>query len=448
MGNGHLTTKQMRGYSSGAICQGIFSTVPGLLLLYFLTQELGVSTGLAGVLVLAPKVWDVVINPVIGLWSDRLGSSGRSGRAPLLTAGAIVLPIGLVVLFAVPHMPLWATSLWIVVSYAVAATGYSLYAVPMSALPAEITDDYDERTRLNAWKLAVLTIGILVSGGLAPAISDGIGGRVGYAVMGAVIALIVVTTALYGSRSMAKIPVVRHRHSVGGLGAQWRMLRANRMFAILMAVYFGQALGIGAQLAGEPYYATYTLHNTGLTSVVFVALVGPALLVVTFWAGRSEKVGKPRTLVESSLVYCTASALLAFGPNLPIVAVIALSAMIGVGFAGMQMLPYAMLPDVVDDGVGADDEGQAGALAGVWIGAETLGFALGPTILAIVLSFGHFHSAVDVTKHAPAQGHAALEAVRYGFAFLPPALLLLTLPLLRFYRVAVPVREEPVAVST
>jgi GPH family glycoside/pentoside/hexuronide:cation symporter len=431
----HLTRRHLRGYATGAIASGVFSTVPGLLLLYFLTDALGVGTGLAGILVLAPKIWDVLINPVVGLWSDRLDQRpGKSGRTPLFYAGAVVLPVGLAVMFAVPHLPLWATAVWVVLAYAVCATGYSLYAVPYAALPAEITDDYDERSRVNAWKIVVLTIGILISGGLAPAIEQGLGGgRAGYAVMGLVVGLIVLVTALYSAREMAKIPIVRVRAAAGGLRAQWAMLRANRMFSVLMAVYFGQALAIGAQLAGEPYFATYALHNTGATSVIFVALVGPALLVMPLWLRRCERGGKSRTLIEASVIYAIASACTAFGPDLPLGVTALVSAVIGVGFAGMQMVPYAMLPDVIDDGVGDDGEGQAGALSGVWIAFETLGFALGPTLLAVVLSIGHFHSTVDA--HRVPQTAAALDAVRYGFALLPPFLLLITLPLLRFYRV-------------
>jgi GPH family glycoside/pentoside/hexuronide:cation symporter len=94
-----------------------------------------------------------------------------------------------------------------------------------------------------------------------------------------------------------------------------------------------------------------------------------------------------------------------------------------------------MLPDTVDAGAAANDGGdaQAGALSGLWIAGETLGFALGPAILAVVLSIGHFHSTVDA--HRVPQTSGALEAVRYGFTLLPAVLLLSTLPFLRAYRV-------------
>jgi glycoside/pentoside/hexuronide:cation symporter, GPH family len=435
----HLTRRHCAGYATGSIATGVFSTVPGLLLLFFLTDVLGVGTGAAGAIVLAPKLWDVVVNPVVGVVSDRI--AGRWGsRVPVLLAGSFVLPVGLAVLFAVPRMSVTGTAVWVVVAYSVCATGYSLFQVPYAAVAAEVTDDYDERTRLNGWRMVVLTIGVLISGGLAPAIvSFGGSGRAGYALMGVIVAALVLASALRSTREIARIPVVQRRSTSASVRTQFAMLRANRPFAILMLVYFGQALAIGAQLAAEPYFATYTLHDRSATSVMFIALVGPALLVMPLWVRRSEPVGKARILIESSCLYAAASLLLIASPSLPRAAVFGCAAVIGVGFAGMQMVPYAMLPDTIDAsaaaGAGSDKqagEGQAGALSGLWIAGETLGFALGPAILAVVLSIGHFHSTVDA--HRVPQSAGALQAVRYGFTLLPAVLLLSTLPFLRAYR--------------
>lgn len=431
-----LTRRNCAGYATGSIATGVFSTVPGLLLLYYLTDVLGVGTGAAGVIVLAPKLWDVVVNPVVGIASDRIDTRWGS-RTPLLLAGSVALPVGLAMLFAVPHLSFTGTAIWVIVAYSVCATGYSMFQVPYAAVPAEVTDDYDERTRLNGWRMVVLTIGVLISGALAPAIvSVGGSGRAGYSVMGVVVGALVLLSALRSTQQIATIPIVQRRSTSAGLRTQLAMLRANRPFAILMLVYFGQALAIGAQLAAEPYFATYTLHDTSATSVMFVCLVGPALLVMPFWVRRAERLGKARVLVESSCVYAGASILLIASPSLPHGVVFLLAAVIGLGFAGMQMVPYAMLPDTVDAGAAANQEaegeGQAGALSGLWIAGETLGFALGPAILAVVLSIGSFHSTVDA--HRVPQTAAALQAVRFGFTLLPAALLLSTLPFLRAYR--------------
>src|ERR671912_1190446 len=75
-----LTPAARRGYGLGSVATGSFGTVPGLLLLPYLTDRLGVTAGLAGLIVFLPKAWDVVLNPVAGRISDR--STNPAGRRP------------------------------------------------------------------------------------------------------------------------------------------------------------------------------------------------------------------------------------------------------------------------------------------------------------------------------------------------------------------------------
>ena len=75
------------GYALGSLVTGAFGTVPGLLLLPYLTDTLGVAAGIAGLLVLAPKAWDVLINPVAGRISDRTRTSMGARRPFLLFGG-------------------------------------------------------------------------------------------------------------------------------------------------------------------------------------------------------------------------------------------------------------------------------------------------------------------------------------------------------------------------
>ena len=74
MSHPRLSTSTKIGYAFGSVGTGGFSTVPGLLLLYYLTDELGVTALVAGMVVLLPKAWDVVLNPLVGNWSDHTQS--------------------------------------------------------------------------------------------------------------------------------------------------------------------------------------------------------------------------------------------------------------------------------------------------------------------------------------------------------------------------------------
>ena len=181
---GELTRGVRVGYGLGSVATGAFGTVPGLLLLPYLTDTLGVAAAVAGVVVFLPKAWDVLLNPVAGRISDRHVSPAGPRRPFLLRAG-VALAICFALLFAGP--PLGSTALetaYVVLLFLACATAYAFFQVPFVAMPAEITDSYEERTRLLSWRVALLALTILVSGASAPAIRDALGGHAGYRAMG------------------------------------------------------------------------------------------------------------------------------------------------------------------------------------------------------------------------------------------------------------------------
>ncbi len=53
---------------------------------------------------------------------------------------------------------------WVLVMFVACATAYAFFQVPYVAMPAEITDSYDERTRLMTWRVAILALAIMLSG--------------------------------------------------------------------------------------------------------------------------------------------------------------------------------------------------------------------------------------------------------------------------------------------
>ena len=78
------------------------------------------------------------------------------------------------------------------VCFLACATAYAFFQVPYVAMPAEMTDVYDERTRLMTWRVAILAFTIMLAGATAPVIRDAVGGRAGYRVMGVAMALLIV----------------------------------------------------------------------------------------------------------------------------------------------------------------------------------------------------------------------------------------------------------------
>ena len=91
------------GYGSGSVATGAFGTVPGLMLLPYLTDELGIAALWAGVIVFLPKAWDVVLNPIAGRVSDRTIDPAGPRRPWLLRAG-LMLAGAFALIFAAPDL--------------------------------------------------------------------------------------------------------------------------------------------------------------------------------------------------------------------------------------------------------------------------------------------------------------------------------------------------------
>jgi glycoside/pentoside/hexuronide:cation symporter, GPH family len=422
-----LTRGRLLGYGIGSVGTGIFGAVPGLLLLFFLTDTLGVGAGWAALILLLPKAWDVVLNPLVGARADRVAAAGGS-RTPWLLAGTIGLPVLFAAMFAVPVDGAVAGGLWVTVAFLLAATAYSFYQVNYVALPAEMTDDRQARTRVVSWRIVALTVGILLAGGLAPGLTDTAGGgRAGHAVMGLVLGLVLLAamlTATLGTRWVRSRP-----GTPLGTAAAFRLARGNRPFLLLLTTYVLQSLAVSVMLAAAPYLATYRLDDYDWTSVLFVALVGPSIVVVPLWVRAARRWGKARCLLAATAGYAvvTASLLLTASPGRAWL-VVGQCALLGCGYAAMQLLAFSLLPDAISDDESRSGQRQAGAFTGVWTAGETLGAAAGPALYAAVLALSSFVSAP--ADERVAQPASAVTGVLVGMTVLPAVLLLVSLPLL------------------
>ncbi|MFD0692049.1 MFS transporter [Actinomadura fibrosa] len=429
-----LPRRRLLGYGIGSVGTGIFSAVPGLLLLYYLTDVLGVSAAIAGAVLVIPKAWDVLLNPVVGAASDR--EAIRTGRRTrLLLAGALTLPVLFAAIFAVPVDSPGFAAAWAGIMFLLAASAFACFQVPYVALPAEISDRPAERSRAMAWRVVCLTVGILVAGGVAPALSDSAGGgRAGHALMGAVVGTLMGAAMVCGalsSRWIASRPGPRPL----GLAAALRAARGNRPFFALVGAASAQTLALGVMLAGAPYVATYRLGDYRLTSAMFVCMVGTSAVAVPAWRVLARRYGDVRCYVGATVVFAAASAALhpvitagATGPAL------AITVLIGICYAAVQLISLALLPEVVHADTGRTGHAQSGAFTGIFTAAETGALALGPGVFAAILALTSFHS-TDLDTDAPApQPDSALAGLTAGFTLVPALLLLLSVPLLLAYR--------------
>ena len=416
-------------YGAGSVGAGIFSTIPGLLLLFYLTDTLAVPAGLAGLAVVVPKLWDIITDPIVGAWSDR--TSSRWGRRrPFLLAGALTLPPCFVALFAAPVGDPTLAFAWVLLAFCAAATAFTLFQVPYAAMPAELSADYHERTTLVAYRMAFVTLGILAAGALAPMLIEaGGGGAAGYLQMSVVLALvtlIAMLVAFFGTRDAPRTEAVAHTL---GLRAQIGVALGNRAFLGLLLAYGLQCVALGLVLATVPYFVRYTLAaDAGAVTLLFVCLVGPAIVTMPLWTAISRRRGKRFGYVLAALIFAVMAASLIFAGPGPLALVGAQVGLLGVGFAGLQVFPFAMLPELIDVDAQATGLRREGVFTALWFIGEKGGFAAGAWLLSGVLAATGFLE--RRAGELVVQPDTALLGIHLSMAIIPAALALLSLPLL------------------
>lgn len=433
-------------YAAGSIGTGGFATLPGLVLAIYLTDTLGVAALGASLIIGLAKLWDVVIDPVIGGGSDR--SLARTGsRRRFMMLGGILLPVFFVLTFAaMPGGDPLLAGVWVLVAFMLAATAFSLFQVPYIALPAELVTDYDARTRLLSARVVVLTFAILLFGAGGPELVSAFAGLPGggYLWMAVVAGALLGVGMLVAATSAPREPIAAPPRT--SIASHYRdgylALRGSRPFRTLLGTFMLQALATGMMLAGAAYIAKWVLQDPNGTTFLFLALIAPALVCAPVWAAISRRTGKEWAFGAASALYGLAAAsliLLVWMPGPWLYAPVALA---GAAYAGMQTLPMAMLPDVISHDAKTHGPGRAGIFGGVWTAGETTGMAFGAVVLTLVLALTGYQE--GVAGAVLEQNANAIVGIVLSFSIVPALMIGLSLWTLARY----PLRRSDIDAET
>jgi len=411
------------GFALGSLGPGVYSTVPTVLLLYFCTEVLGIAPAVAAAVVFVPKAWAIAWDPVVGAWSDR-ARTPRGRRAPFLLGGSVAVAASFALLFNVPDAAAGITIAWVAVVYFIMASAYSLFAVPYVAIPAEISPLPAERERLLAWRMGFSMAGVLVGAGLAPHIVQWAGGgRRGYGVMSLLVAVLCLVAMLTTYRTVRRYHVtdIVAAPPVGGPMAGLRRISGNKGYVRLWLVYLLALSGASLFTATVPYFVTRVLQqDEGAAGTALLALLCATIACLPAWAAALRRHDGWTVLgvaVAGYVIVAAAFLLLPRGESGGVA--LGLYALLGVPFAGLQLVPFALLAHIAH----AAGRREEGLYTGVWTAGEKLALAIGPAAAGVGLALTGY------VPGAAAQAPRTLSALQALMAlgptlFLLPSLLL------------------------
>jgi len=433
--SGRLPLSLKLGYGVADVGLNIYFATTGLLLVPFLLTVLGISPAVAGWVMLCPKLWDVVSDPLMGTISDRTRTSwGR--RRPYLLAGSLLFPASFVFLFSVPAFAEpGPAAAYVAAFFVISATCFTIFQVPYGSMTAEMTPDYHERTSVTAFRQVFASLGLIAAGSLGPAlVAAGGGGRGGYRLMALVLGLISLATLFTCFVATAGAPRREAPAVQTSFWQQFALCRRNRPFVILASTYMVQTLAIAGLMSMIGLVSIYIIRADqpeAATATITASLLVCAMGAMPFWTFLSRRIGKQRAYTVGSVWFAGAVAMFFWVGEGDLGLAVVLAAAAGVGMTSFQLFPWSMLPDTIDHDAASSGERREGIYNGFWTAAQKISLAVGPWLLLLILSVLGFKESTGGT--AVVQPEGALLGLRLCFSLVPAAIFLSALAVLRFY---------------
>jgi GPH family glycoside/pentoside/hexuronide:cation symporter len=411
---------------------------------------LGMSPGVAGLLMMLSKIYDGFADLAIGGASDR--TSSRWGRRrPWLLAGAFVSIAALLMVFALPRPPAGPELvLYMAVALVIYSTGYSMFNVPYLAMPADIARSTPERLRLISFRTAFVGVGQMTALALSAwLIGAGGGGVAGYRLMGIVMATLALATMLASFFGTAGArTVVRARISASTTHrlrwADVRSLATNRPLVLLLGAKLTQYIAFGIF---QPTNLLFLLNvlRLGYTGMINLALAQNIAIFVSMpvWTRIGRAIGKRNAyLLAVAIMIPTALSWWWTDATIALSSVWWRAAVLGTGSGGALLMSTSMLQDTMDHDHLRTGQRREGVIASLYSVNEKLGFAAGAALLGLSLSLGGYIPTMG--GRIITQGAAAIRALYVIETIVPTAFLLLGMMLISCYRLG----DEPAAAPT
>ena len=434
------TMKNIFSYAVGDLYGGGAFFIIGALFLAFLTDVVQMSGVAAGAIILVGKVWDAISDPTMGYISDNTRS--KYGRR------RIYFLIGIFPIF-LSWILLWTNFgissgvgqfIYYLLIYILFNTVFTLVMVPYNTMPAEMTSDYNGRTKLMTIRMMFSQIGMLL-GALIPTmvIESAASATTGHLIMATIFSVIFSVPWIFVFKGTyetyqfkgekVKLPA---KAVVKKITKDFASTTRNKSLRIQTAMYLAAYVSMDIFMALLVYYIRYyiTMQNGwgygGTYTILLGAVVITQMLSLLIAMKLVNKLGNAKTYRIHAAVWMVAVlGLFLITPNLPLPVLIAVCMVTGFGLSGCVMTPYNMLAFVVDADEMITTKRREGTYAGMMTFVRKIAQALAIFLVGVFIDLIGYQKPLivgDETTHLM-QTAQTLNGIKW-MLFIAPMILL------------------------
>lgn len=424
-----LNTTRKAIYAMGDFTVNIaLSSLALIYVSYFLTQVAGLRPALAGLVPLIGRAVDAFTDPLMGRISDRTRwEAGR--RRPYFLIGALPFGLSYALLWVdVPFASQGANFAYYAGIYCVMSCAMTVLSVPYLALLPEMALGYDDRTALNTFRNVGSLLGVFAAIGIRQVADLLGGGGPGFALAGGFYGLLVAVPWLAVHRASFERPHFRLRPQVddnlfGALRVVWK----HSSFSRLTAFYLTGRIAMDLVSALMILYFTYWIGRSEDFEIAMFIFLLAVIISLPFWLRFSYGRDKHKLFIFGSTWWMLMSLSFVFAqPDWPRWILFVMPPVIALGYAVVDVMPWAMLGEVVDEDDLLTGQRREGLYNGVFTFLRKLGGAVGVFMVMTILDVVGYQQGTQ-------QSEAVQQTIRFLTAFAPATFLLISVLLARGY---------------
>jgi GPH family glycoside/pentoside/hexuronide:cation symporter len=424
-------------YGVGDFGMAVVTAMLQFSMLFYYTDVVGVKPGLAGTAMLVGKItWDLINDTLFGYLEDKTKSRWGK-RRPYLIFGALPFALSFWGVFSIPKgLGDTAYFFLIIGSFILFDTFHTLTATAYSAMTAEITEDYNERTSLSTYRMVFSVIGYISGAGVSGVLADIYSKSFGVSVAEGW-SLVALTFGVLGGISML-IPglFLKYTPAVESKPSELPPFKSilstfkNKPFVMYVIITSIMSVSFTMVTTMLNYYIAHRLDMEESGLLIMLAMMGTLAIFLVPCGILMNKIGKAKayalglTIASAALIVVF---LLPGGPN-PMIFILA--AIAGLGFSAQWVCPHSMIPDVIEYDELMTGERREGVYYGVHATSGKITGALASAACGWGLELGNY---IDNLQPGQTQPEGAVLAIRIMFALVPAFFLLVCVPLLLKY---------------